>query len=96
MSGGELITKPVRFQGRKLVLNFATSVAGGMRVEIQDLNGRPLPGFSLEDCPTLFGDTIERTVVWKKGTDLSAVAGQPVRLRFEFRDADLYAFQFKP
>jgi hypothetical protein len=95
MSGGELVTKPVRFQGRKLVLNFASSAAGGVRVEIQDVAGKPLPGFALADCPPLFGDALERTVTWTKGGDVSALAGQPVRLRFVLQDADVYAFQFR-
>ncbi|MBI4623197.1 MAG: hypothetical protein HY736_08265 [Verrucomicrobia bacterium] len=95
MSGGELVTKPVRFQGKSLCLNFSTSAAGGVRVEIQDVNGRPLPGFALEDCAPIFGDTIERAVTWTKGQDVRSLAGQPVRLRFVLKDADVYAFQFK-
>jgi len=95
MKGGELITKPVRFAGAKLLLNFSTSAAGSLRVEIQDLNGNPLPGFALADCPPIFGDTIERPVTWALGQDVSALAGRAVRLRFELKDADLYTFQFK-
>lgn len=94
MSGGELLTKPLRFKGGRLALNFATSAAGGVRVEIQDLHGKALPGFALEDCPPLFGDTIERTVTWKDGGDVSSIAGQSVRLRFALQDADVYAFHF--
>jgi hypothetical protein len=95
MSGGELITKPLRFRGQSLALNFSTSAAGSVRVEIQDANGQPLPGFALDDCPPIFGDTIERSVTWVKGRDVSALAGQTVRLRFVLNDADLFAFQFK-
>ena len=95
MSGGELITKPVRFNGRRLELNFSTSAAGSLRVELQDLNGNPLPGFALADCPPIFGDTIERPVMWAQSQDVSALAGRAVRLRFELKDADLYAFQFR-
>ena len=94
MSGGALVTKPLRFKGQKLALNFATSAAGGVRVEIQDASGKALPGFSLDDCPPLFGDTVERTVTWKNGSNVSSIAGQSVRLRFDLRDADVYAFQF--
>ena len=94
MSGGELVTKPIRFKGRQLSLNFATSAAGGIRVEIQDAAGRPLPGFSLDDCVLVFGDSLERRVTWKNGSDLSALTKQPVRLRFALEDADLFAYQF--
>jgi hypothetical protein len=92
--GGEVITRPLIFSGSKLTTNFATSAAGGMRVEIQDVDGKPIPGFTLEDCPTLFGDTIERVVSWKSGADVSKLAGQSVRLRFELQDADLYSYRF--
>jgi len=96
MSGGELITKPLIFNGAKLMLNFATSAAGSVRVEIQDVHGKALPGFVLEDCPPLFGDTIERTVTWKNVTDVGSLAGKPVRLRITMKDADVYSFQFTP
>jgi len=95
MSGGELVTKPVRFIGRQLRLNFSTSAAGSVRVELQDEAGRPLPGFALEDCPPLFGDSVERPVSWRSGTDVGALAGQAIRLRIVLQDADLYAYQFK-
>lgn len=68
--------------------------AGSIRVEIQDAAGRPVPGFALDDAQEVFGDSIERPVTWKPAADLSALAGQPVRLRFVLQDADLYAFQF--
>ena len=35
-AGGELITKPITFTGKKLTLNFATSAAGNVRVELQE------------------------------------------------------------
>ena len=96
MSGGELLTKPLRFQGRRLLLNFESSAAGGVQVEIQDEQGKALPGVALEDCPPIFGDAIERTATWKNGGDVGALAGRPVRLRFVLHDADVYAFQFRP
>ena len=66
-----------------------------MRVEIQNLDGQPLPGFALADCDEVYGDDLERAVTWKKSSDLASLSGQPVRLRFEVKDADLYSFQFR-
>ncbi len=94
MSGGEVITKPLTFTGSRLTMNFATSAAGDIRVEIQDAAGQTLPGFALADCPPVFGDTIERSISWKSGGDMSQLAGKAVRLRFVLRDADLYSFRF--
>lgn len=95
MAGGELVTRPIRFQGRQLALNFSTSGAGSVRVEIQDAAGRPIPGFALADCPPVFGDAIDRPVRWTAGPGVGALAGQVVRLRFVLNDADLYAYQFQ-
>ena len=95
LRGGELLTKIVKFSGSRLVVNFATSAAGGVKVEIQDDKGRPVEGFSLADSVELFGDSIEKAVAWKDGGDLSTLAGKPVRLRFVVRDADLYSYQFR-
>lgn len=93
--GGELITKPLKFTGKKLWLNFATSAAGGVLVEIQDANGRALPGFALADGVEQIGNEIERTVSWRAGDDVSALAGQTVRLRFVMKDAELYSYRFR-
>ncbi|REJ90151.1 MAG: hypothetical protein DWQ45_15885 [Planctomycetota bacterium] len=95
LSGGELVTQPIVFSGNTLWLNFATSAAGSVRVEIQNEQGEPLPGYSLEDCEELFGDTLDRPVVWKSEADLAELAGRAVRVRFELRDADLYSYQFR-
>jgi len=94
IAGGEVITPLVTFKGKLLLVNFATSSAGALRVEIQDQNGQPIPDFALDDCVELYGDTVERAVNWKNNPDLSALAGQPVRLRFSLQDADIYSFKF--
>lgn len=96
MSGGQFVTKPLRFDGEQLTLNFSSSAAGGIRVEIEDAGGRPLPGFALADCAPVYGDSVERTVTWQSGADVAKLAGQPVRLKIELKDADLYALRFQP
>ena len=93
-SGGELVTKPIRFSGAELRLNFATSIVGRVRLEIQEPDGRPIPGFSLAESDAMFGDTLERAVTWRRSADVSRLAGRAVRLRFVLKDADVYAFQF--
>ena len=31
---------------------------------------------------------------WMNGSDVSSLAGKPIRLRFRLKDADLFALQF--
>ncbi|MCH2153184.1 MAG: hypothetical protein MK089_07560 [Phycisphaerales bacterium] len=93
--GGEWTTRPLVFKGDQLELNFATSARGGIRIELQDLDGNPIPGFTLEDCMEQIGNETDRIVSWAEGPDVSALAGAPIRLRFKMKDADLFAFRFK-
>ncbi len=90
---GEIITKPLIFEGTKLALNLISE--GETRVEVQDEAGKAIPGFALDDCASIKGDLIDHIVSWKGGS-LAALAGKTVRLRFELRRADLFAFQFVP
>ena len=95
MSGGEIVTKPLIFTGKDLVINFSSSAAGGVQVEILDKNNQPIPGYTLEDSVPIFGDSLERKVSWENGKNLSYLQGKAIRLRFVLKDADLYSFQFK-
>lgn len=91
---GEVVTKPIRFGGRELEINFSTSAAGAIWVEIQDAEGNPLPGYTQSEADEIFGDTIQRVVTWKGNPDVSPLSGKPVRLRFIMSDADLYSWKF--
>ena len=99
--GGEIITKPLIFHGNYMVINFATSAQGSIQIEILDERGQPIPGLELVYSPLIRGDHLERTVTWRdpeggkeRTSDLSHLAGRPIRLRFVLKDADLYSFRF--
>jgi hypothetical protein len=93
--GGSMLTKPLTFAGKSLEINYRTSAAGSVRVEIQDADGRPIPGFAAADCPEIIGDQLDRVVTWTGGSDVASLAGRPVRLRFVLADADLFSFRFR-
>ena len=61
---------------------------------MQDPKGQPIPGFTLDECPKIIGDQIERTVAWKGDSDLSSLSGKTVRMRVVLKDADLYSIRF--
>jgi hypothetical protein len=92
--GGQFVTKPIRFSGTKLILNYSTSAAGSVRVELQDEGGKPIPGFTLDDYPVLYGDSLDEAATWKGGADLTSLKDRAVRVRFVMEDADLYAMRF--
>jgi len=78
-AGGEMRTIPITFAGKRLVINYATSAAGSIWVELQDQGGKPIPGYTREDADEIIGDAIERTVTWKGKADVSALSGKPTR-----------------
>jgi hypothetical protein len=94
-SEGTLTTKPLTFSGSELHLNFSTSAAGGIQVEIQTPDGTPIPGFTATDCVPIYGDEIDRVVRWRGSRDLSSLAKQPLRLHFVMTECDLYSLKFE-
>ena len=81
--------------GGRLELNLDTGALGSACVELQDEDGRPLDGFSLEACDPIRTNSIARTVTWRGTPELGRVAGRPVRLKFALFSAKLFAFQFR-
>lgn len=94
-SGGSLVTKPLKFQGKRLVLNLAVREGSRVRVELQTADGKPLPGFTLSQSKSLTGDEIEMAAEWSDGADVGTLAGKPVRVLFDLKDADLYSIRFR-
>ena len=89
-----MLTKPFMFAGSQLEINYSTSAAGSVRVEIQQTDGTPVPGFTIDECVEIIGDEISRVVAWKAGSNVSRLAGTPIRLRFVMKDADLFSLRF--
>ncbi|MHC4884350.1 MAG: glycosyl hydrolase family 32 [Planctomycetota bacterium] len=83
-------TRPVRFSGSHLFVN-ANTVGDRLRVEVRDLSGKPIPGFTFGDCNGFMGNSTGSQVTWKEHS-LAPLAGQPVRFCFQMDRGDLYSF----
>lgn len=92
--GGWLQTPVITFRGNRLRLNIDTGAEGTAFVELQDAEGKPIPGFTLDDCEEIGGNFIDQRVYWKGNTDVSSLAGRPVRIYFKMKRTKLYSFQF--
>ena len=79
----------------RLILNYSTSAAGSIQVELQNIQGEAIPGFSIDECVPIIGDRLDGATSWKSGQSLSKLAGTPVRIRFVLQDADLYSLQLR-
>jgi hypothetical protein len=82
--GGVFTTKPLKFIGNKLLLNYSTSAAGSIQIEALDLSGKVVA-----TMPELYGDEFEANAL-----DVSKLGDQTIQLRIKMKDADLYALRF--
>ena len=57
-----------------------------------DEAGQVEPGYSVEECDILQGDSVDQAVIWGLRTELPAGKG-PLRLRFMMQNASLYSFK---
>ena len=100
-SFSQMATRTFSFAGSGLYLNETiTPLAAGpgpgeIRVEVLKSNYKRLPGFTFDDCDPIANSGLARRVTWNGNGDLGSLAGRPVKLRFYFKNAKLYSFQFK-
>ena len=84
--GGVATTKPLRYEGRRLLLNYVVRPGGALTIEALDASGK-LVGKS----KPMTGDAVDAPVSW----DQSPSLGEGVlQLRIELKDADLFSLRF--
>jgi hypothetical protein len=86
-----VITKPFVVQHPRLYLNAATWMKGSIRVEVLTRDWQPIPGFTAPEAKEIQGDALDHPVRWSNKTDLGALAGQEIRLKFYMTRARLHA-----
>ena len=98
---GRLVTRPFTFEGDRLYVRMEAakhnwgSGRPELRVEILDHDQRPIPGFSLEESDPM-RTTGRHLLTWKENSDVGALQGKPLQLKFFIKNAKLFSFQFQP
>lgn len=100
----KLVTKPLKFEGSRMTVNFSTSAGGYVYVRILNEKGKPFENitYTREDgreynlpkytSYKLAGDRTDREVAFNG--DIRELAGKKVVLEFYMSDADIYSFKF--
>lgn len=97
---GELVTRPLRFRGRELVVNMEAakhnhgSGQPQVRVELLGVSHEPIEGFLLRESDPV-ATSGRHVMSWQGRNDVSRLAGQTVRVRFSMKNAKLYSFRFR-
>ncbi len=103
-SEGVIVTKPFSWKGATLWVNAAAQQEAdtthsdrlgsvGIRVQIEDEGGEPVPGFAIGQSTPCSGDQTEAKMTWNETSNLSDLDGRTVRLRFVLSYARLYAWR---
>jgi hypothetical protein len=97
----ELVTRSFSFTGSQLHLNLegARQQWGAgpceVRVEILEPNHAYIPGYEFDDADPIAAGGLDCVASWRGSADLSRLEGKSVKLRFYFRNAKLYSYQFR-
>jgi len=92
---GTLLTQPMSFLSDKLHINAAVSNGGYVKVELLDLDGRIIDGYSAKECKAFERDSIDAVLVWNKKNAIPAADSNGLKLRFLLKNAKLYSFAVK-
>jgi hypothetical protein len=84
--GGTVTTKPLRFEGRRLLLNYDVRPGGAVAIEVlnesAEVTGKSKP---------FTGDAVDAPVDWEQAPDFTQGV---VQLRFSIKNADVFSLRF--
>ncbi len=81
-----MLTQPLRYEGRRLLLNYVVQSGGTLKIEILNNSGQVIGR-----AKPLSGEGVDVPVTWEKDPQLSQGI---VRLRFTLKNADVYSLRF--
>ena len=94
--GGTFTTPPMVFSGKRLEFNLNASALGYLSVEIQDEEGKTIPGYSLAEALPIDRNRLAAPARWSSRKSVGELAGTPIRstwpcgrvnsIRFNLRD----------
>ena len=85
--GGYVLTRPLKVDGKHLLLNLDAGEGGSAMVQLLDHSGDVIA-----DSHPISGDEVRLPVRWKTPVDLKSLSQGAVQLKIHLKDASLYAF----
>jgi len=88
---GWILTRPFWTETPEFYVNANVSDGGELRVSIDDVQGRTIEGFGIEDSLPIVGDSTRHRVAWRNCPDPSKLADREIRLRVRAAKATIWA-----
>ena len=82
-----------RFNQSAAQITVDADIRGRLQAELRDPYGRPLPGFELNSCLPVTGDSSSHVLTWEGGTTSAEYRYDVVALRIEIEDGVLYSVE---
>jgi len=89
---GTLRTTPLILEATTLTANVEPIGDGEVRVQVL-VDGKPVNGFTFEECQPIKTDSVAAPVFWK--ADLAQLSGKAIQLEFAVTNARLFGFETK-
>ncbi len=89
---GVLLTKPMVWEGQRLLLNYSTGSKGYIKIVLTDEKGNELSGFGTADALPITGDEVDGLVQWKSGRNIGELKGKSICAKIIVKDADVFSF----
>jgi len=86
-----IVTRPIECTGKALTAN-VDCAKGRLLVAILTPEGKPYPGFELENCREIKTDSINAEITWKNKVNLAELAGKPIKVHFHVCYGSIYSF----
>ena len=87
-----IYTKPVLMEGDDIYINYNAS-CGELAMALLDEKGRPLAGYSFDDCVPLTGKSVHEKICWK-GEKKESLVGKRVRFAIRLDLAMIWTVSF--
>jgi hypothetical protein len=86
---GALTLKPFMRRAERITVD--ADIRGRLQAELRDPYGRPLPGYELNGCPPIAGDSPRHKLTWEGGKTAEEYRYDVVTLRLEVEDGTIYS-----
>lgn len=87
---GSVTTHPMKNASGPLLVN-ADAVGGSLKAEILDTEGKPIPGYTMNDCLPIKNDDITQIIRWSDHAELPD-SKNSLSIRFLINKASLFGF----
>jgi hypothetical protein len=90
-SNGRILTRPFWTETPEFWLNVDVKKGGSVRVEVTDLDAKPIRGFTLADAEPVTGNNVRHRLRWEGDRNAAGLANTQLRLHVHAKNARLYA-----